>query len=60
MEEMDEDGLLGWIQRERPNLLKGDRIDKFKEAEISRRVFLTLADNMEIFKNECNLPSGTI
>jgi hypothetical protein len=57
MEEWDADQLLEWIQRYRPSLLKGDKVDKFKEPEISGRVFLMLADNVEFFKKECKLPA---
>jgi hypothetical protein len=56
--ELDADELLEWIQQKRPKVLKGDTLKKFKEAEIPGRAFLMLADNVEFFKNECNLPIG--
>ena len=58
VKEWDADKLFQWIQQYRPNLLKGDKIDKFKEAEISGLAFLMLADNVGFFKNDCNLPAG--
>jgi hypothetical protein len=58
VKEWDENELLNWTQKKRPKLLKGDRLGKFKAAEISGRVFLTLTGNVEFFKRECNLPAG--
>jgi hypothetical protein len=58
MKEWDEDELIRWIQLKSPNLLKGERLKKFKAAEISGKLFLTLAGDMEFFKRECYLPSG--
>jgi hypothetical protein len=57
IKELDADELLEWIQK-RSKALKGGTVEKFKDAEISGRTFLTLADNVEFFKNECHLPIG--
>jgi hypothetical protein len=54
----DADELLEWIEQQEPKLLKGDKLEKFKAADISGRAFLMKADNVEFFKKECNLPIG--
>jgi len=58
VKEWNEDKLLDWINKKLPKPLKDDTIKKFKKAEISGRAFLTLAGNVEFFKNEFNLPIG--
>ncbi|KAN0070583.1 hypothetical protein V8E54_011452 [Elaphomyces granulatus] len=59
VKEWDDDQLVKWIQQKRPKLLKNvDNLEKFKAAQISGDVFLTLADDVDFFKNTCNLPAG--
>jgi hypothetical protein len=58
VERWDEDELLEWIQKTRPRLLKGDRLEKFKAAEILGEVFLDHAGNPDIFEKKCNLAFG--
>jgi hypothetical protein len=59
VKEWDEDKLIRWIQRKSPNLLKCERLKKFKAAEISGKLFLSLAGNMEFFEKKCHLPVGS-
>jgi hypothetical protein len=58
IEKWDEDDLLGWIQKKRPGLLRGDNLEKFKAAFIRGRVFVRQAGDVGFFKNGCNLPIG--
>ena len=51
--------LLEWIQQNRPKLLEGDILEKFKADDISGDVFVDLAGDVEFFKNICKLPVGT-
>jgi hypothetical protein len=55
----DADELLGWIERNRPKLLKGDKLEKFKAEDISGDIFLDHAGDKKYFHEECNLPGGT-
>ena len=55
----DADELLEWIQQNRPKLLKGDILEKFRAEDISGDVFLHHAGDVEFFNKKCNLPSGT-
>jgi len=57
--ELDADELLEWIQQERPKALKGDKVEKFKEADIDGATFLKHAGDVDFFENKCNLPIGT-
>lgn len=57
-QEWDEDELLKWIQQKRPKLLKGDKLEKFKAADIPGKIFLKHAGDTEFFKKECNLTFG--
>jgi hypothetical protein len=60
IEDWDADELLDWIQEYRPNMLRdNDKLEKFKAEDISGDVFLNHAGDVEFFKNECHLPSGT-
>ena len=59
IKELDSVELLEWFQRERPNALQGDKLDKFREADIDGATFLKHAGDMEYFRNGCNLPIGT-
>jgi hypothetical protein len=52
------DKLLVWIQQKRPTLLIGDKLEKFKVADISGENFLMQAGNEEFFEKKCNLPIG--
>ena len=54
----DEDRLLGWIQENEPNLLKGDRAEKFKDGGVSGRIFVKHAGNADFYETKCNLPPG--
>ena len=58
VKEWDNDQLLNWIQEFRPKLLRGQNIENFKAAEISGRLFLKKAGDVQYFKNECHLPVG--
>jgi len=51
--------LLEWIQQNRPKLLQGDPLEKFKAEDISGDVFVNHAGDVEFFRNKCNLPAGT-
>jgi hypothetical protein len=55
----DADELLEWIQQQEPNPLKGDKLEKFKAADILGRAFLMKAGNVEFFEEKCHLPIGT-
>jgi hypothetical protein len=55
----DADQLLKWLRDNRPKMLKGDQLEKFRAEDISGDVFVNHAGDVEFFKNECNLPSGT-
>ena len=55
----DAEELLEWIKENRPKLLKGDKLEKFKAEDISGDVFVGHAGDVEFFENKCNLPSGT-
>ena len=55
----DSDELLEWIQQNRPKLIKGDKLEKFKAEDISGDVFVNHAGDEAFFKNGCNLPRGT-
>ena len=59
MKEWDEDKLLTWIKQELPKPLKDDTIKKFKDAEISGRAFLKLANNEEFFNQRFGLTTGS-
>jgi hypothetical protein len=58
-EEWDADELLQWIQQERPKALSGDRLEKFKDADIDGTVFMNHAGDMKYFHEQCGLPVGT-
>ena len=58
IEDWDSDDLLKWIQQYRPKLLRGDNLEKFKLLEISGRLFVDQAGNIEFFQNICKLPIG--
>jgi hypothetical protein len=55
----DEDELLEWIQQKEPKLLKGDKLEKFKDSSIDGVIFLKYAGDKKYFHKECNLPIGT-
>jgi hypothetical protein len=55
----DADELLEWIQQNRPKLLKGDKLEKFKAEDISGDVLVDHAGDVKFFKNKCKLPIGT-
>jgi hypothetical protein len=50
--------LLEWIQQKKPELLKGDKFERFKAASISGHCFVIVAGDVEFFENSCNLPIG--
>jgi len=55
----DSDELLKWIQKTQPKLLRVEKnFTRFKDAEISGKIFLKKADNAKFFMNECYLPPG--
>jgi hypothetical protein len=56
--EMDNEELLEWIQQEKPRLLKGEVLEKFKKEYISGYVFLDRAGDQKFFREESKLPSG--
>jgi hypothetical protein len=58
MKEWDEDKLLTWIQQELSRPLKDDTIKKFKDAEISGRAFLKLANSEDFFNQKFGLSIG--
>ena len=58
IEEMDPDELIRFIQRKRPKLLRGDRLEKFKKAAIFGASFLSHADDVGFSQKTCNLPPG--
>jgi hypothetical protein len=58
MKEWDEDKLLTWIQQELSRPLKDDTIKKFRDAEISGRTFLKLANNEDFFNQKLGLSIG--
>jgi hypothetical protein len=51
--------LLEWIQQKEPKLLKGDKLEKFKNASIDGVIFLKYAGDKTFFHEECNLPIET-
>jgi len=55
----DEDELRRQIQQKAPNLLKGDKLEKFKNASIDGVIFLKHAGDETYFHEKCNLPIGT-
>ena len=59
IKEWDGDELLKWVRDNRPKALKGDKLEKFKAADIDGATFLKFAGKMEFFLEKCNLPSGT-
>ena len=59
IKEWNQDELLEWIQRKEPKLLKGDKLEKFKDASIDGVIFLKYAGDKMYFHKECNLPIGT-
>ena len=54
----DAEELLEWIKENRPQLLRGDTLKKFKAEEVSGEVFLRHACNLKFFKEGCKLPAG--
>jgi len=58
IKDWDADELLEWIQQNEPKQLRGDTLEKFKAADISGKVFLMKAGDVEFFENKCNLPIG--
>ena len=58
VEKMDEKELLEWIERKRPKLLKGDKLEKFERADLTGEVFLDHAGKPEFFQNRCGLSVG--
>jgi hypothetical protein len=55
----DSDELLKWIQKTQPKLLRVEKnFTRFKDAEISGKIFLKKADDAKFFRNECYLPPG--
>jgi hypothetical protein len=59
IEEWDADELLQWIQQQRPKALSGDKLEKFKDADIDGTVFMSHAGDMKYFHEQCGLPVGT-
>ena len=59
IKEWDGDELLEWILEKRPKALKGDKLEKFKAADIDGATFLKHAGSKKYFHEECNLPIGT-
>lgn len=55
---MNSEELLRWIQGEKPELLKGEVLKKFKKEYISGYVFLDRAGDRKFFREESKLPSG--
>ena len=58
IKDWDENELLQWIQKEKPKLLTGKILEKFKEAYIIGDVFLKHAGDRKFFREECELPPG--
>jgi hypothetical protein len=58
VKDWDANELLQWIQKERPKLLTGRILDKFKEAYISGYAFLRHAGDEKFFRDNCQLPPG--
>ncbi|KIX01367.1 uncharacterized protein Z518_09092 [Rhinocladiella mackenziei CBS 650.93] len=56
--EWDADDLLKWIDQERPGLLKGEGLERFKTANINKNIFVNSAGDMGFFRNECELSVG--
>ena len=48
--------LRDWIQKRHP--LEAKNLEKFEEAEISGKFFLTLAGDVDSFERKCHLPFG--
>jgi hypothetical protein len=55
----DEDKLLKWIKQKKPNLLRDEKLKKFKAESISGQSFLKYAGNTDFFQRNCHLPAGT-
>ena len=51
-----DDELLQWIQQKEPKLIRGENIQKFKEAAITGRSFLNHAGDVDFFERKCRLP----
>jgi len=58
IEGLDSDELLDWF-RERPKVIKNDKLDIFREADIDGATFLKHAGDMKYFHEGCKLPIGT-
>jgi hypothetical protein len=54
----NEDELLRRIEDMRPELLRGNNLEKFKAAFIDGDVFVDHAGDVEFFENKCKLPIG--
>ena len=59
IKEWDEDELFEWIEQKEPKLLRGDKLQKFKDLSIDGVIFLKCAGDKKFFHEECNLPIGT-
>jgi hypothetical protein len=57
MKGWNKDKLLGWIQDKKPQLLRGNNLEKFIAAEISGESFLWAAREMDSFM-KAGLPFG--
>ena len=55
----DEDELLRHIQEKAPKLLKGDKLEKFKNAYIDGVLFLKHAGDKNYYREDHDLPRGT-
>jgi hypothetical protein len=55
METWDEEKVLRWIRQRKPNLLKGNTLENFNNAEITGSAFLL--SSFEFFKG-CDLSPG--
>ncbi len=55
----DAEELLEWIKENRPKLLKGDTLERFKNTAIDGVLFLKHAGDETYFHEKHNLPLGT-
>jgi hypothetical protein len=54
MKTWDERKLLRWIQQRKPDILKGDHLEQFREIDIDGDAFLL--SSFEFFHTACGLP----